>query len=376
MKQTDNQLKKKATAEYKRQQATAAAAPVISTGQIANLSLNSAIINRTAAYLRERDTSNLQPYNRRFCRKTGKELEPHGIDTLYSLLHLHGETRASSLLREFAAESCAIDWLDTSPECLEKLRYLQPAEFLIYSLQRVFCVSYSHRYSWDDIRLKHAALVSIQSHIATGTAQQNHLLRICELVRRLLAIESPTNPAGFVTDCDSEATFHAEIIANTKKTLHRLEKIVIQKLRTKLAAAPWKTETIKAAQTRAAKKKLAQTITPTAIAETMAVDKGISRFALAGDKKAKSPSIAFFMESFADIDFEKDANGKKIYWRTTGDIEQADKLRKQAQNARQQLSRARRKQTAALLAKEGTATPEIPPLTTTNPFNYGDMFNG
>ena len=79
----------------------------------------------------------LQPYNRRFCLKSGRELEPLNNASLLAMLSICGETETIQYLKQFSANQVAPHWLNESPQNLRKLRLVFPSEFILVCIHRI-----------------------------------------------------------------------------------------------------------------------------------------------------------------------------------------------------------------------------------------------
>lgn len=76
-------------------------------------------------------------FTKRICFKTGVLLEQRSIAQLSMAFKVYGEDRAIELLQRENIANCAIHWVNTNSDCLDRLMEIDPYGYAIYAMSYV-----------------------------------------------------------------------------------------------------------------------------------------------------------------------------------------------------------------------------------------------
>jgi len=172
-----------------------------------------------------------KPLLKQYCNKTGREISTVSIDTITTLLKIHDESRVLSLLKQMSTENYCIEWLDTSPQILNKLMLIDPESYFIYAASNFFslnnpaCQSTTDNDTVDTNR-KWAFLqdkVETRRNLCVlsimDLKNKNLVIEANELMRRLLGLAKPQKQ--FI-----DRFFRAQNLLETSNSLYALQNFI------------------------------------------------------------------------------------------------------------------------------------------------------
>lgn len=217
---------------------------------------------------------NFKPFIGQYCNKSGKLIYKLSQNNFADLLRIHGRENAFKLLMQMSTENYSIEWLDTSPQTLNKLMVQDYSSYFIYAANHIFQNSDTHSKTdlsflgmQADCKQKFERLqdkIKARDNLEIiGMLNTNLVIEANELLRRLIGLAKPTKAmlATFFTHTNLVNATQSEMslrvfMCDIRENLTFLLRRHFNGIRSKTLASHRKLYTITASDIEAIKKEL------------------------------------------------------------------------------------------------------------------------